>query len=277
METEVRYHMLRPAQIVERRKACPIAYIPLGTIEWHGLHNPTGTDGLLAEHLANRCAEKGGGLAFPPLYYGESRLNGMMEAKAVDRDKIAEKMELPPENFELQRMPFAQTEQDLNYFKLLVHILAEVESLGFSVGIFVAGHYPLLECAREAILLFNRRDYRPERMLAWAFADYLLLKDEIKFAGDHAAGWETSHVMAIHPQAVDISLLPPKGTKLIGVGGDEHAKTAWEASPELGAEMFEKAVDVAIKEARHRLDNKASYLRIGFCLKEGLWKNDAAK
>ena len=49
---EVRYHMLRPGQIVERRKKCPIVYIPLGTIEWHGVHNPTGADTLQAEGIA---------------------------------------------------------------------------------------------------------------------------------------------------------------------------------------------------------------------------------
>ena len=31
---EVFYHMLRPAQIVARRKECPVAYVPIGTIEW---------------------------------------------------------------------------------------------------------------------------------------------------------------------------------------------------------------------------------------------------
>ena len=33
---EVRYHMLRPAQIVARRKECPVAYVPIGTIEASG-------------------------------------------------------------------------------------------------------------------------------------------------------------------------------------------------------------------------------------------------
>jgi creatinine amidohydrolase len=73
MIKEVRYHMLRPAQIVERRPACPVAYIPIGTIEWHGVHNPLGSDTLQAEGLAVLCAQKEGGLVFPPLYYGESR------------------------------------------------------------------------------------------------------------------------------------------------------------------------------------------------------------
>jgi creatinine amidohydrolase len=44
MTTEIRYHMLRPGQIVAQRTDCPIAYVPIGTIEWHGPHNPVGAD-----------------------------------------------------------------------------------------------------------------------------------------------------------------------------------------------------------------------------------------
>ena len=70
---EVRYERLRPAQIVEARNAAPVAYLPIGTIEWHGEHNPVGLDTLKIHALAIRCAQRSGGLVFPPLYYGESR------------------------------------------------------------------------------------------------------------------------------------------------------------------------------------------------------------
>ena len=73
METEVRYQMLRPAQVRARRTACPVVYIPVGTIEWHGPQNPLGADTLQAEGLALACARAGGGLVFPPLYYGEKQ------------------------------------------------------------------------------------------------------------------------------------------------------------------------------------------------------------
>ena len=99
MADEVRYHMLRPAQIVARREACSVAYVPLGNLEWHGVHNPVGADTLQADGLAIRAAGLGGGLAFPPLYYGESRSEALMEANAADRDLIAREMNLPPENF----------------------------------------------------------------------------------------------------------------------------------------------------------------------------------
>ncbi|MDO8684486.1 MAG: creatininase family protein [Armatimonadota bacterium] len=270
-EVEVRYHMLRPEQIVARRKECPVAYIPIGTLEWHGVHNPLGADTLQAEGIAIRCAQEGGGLAFPPLYYGESRSEALMEANAGDRHLIAEKMGLSPENFNPEKLPFTPTEQVLNYNKLLLHILAEAETLGFKVGVLVAGHYPLIDHARAAALLFNQRRYgNKERMLAWAFVDYALVDDKFPIAGDHAGGWETSHVMALHPQTVDLSLLPPRGEPLIGVGFriDPRDSTA-----EFGNETIEAAVDVAIKEVRHRLENPGRYFSHGRSLQERKWED----
>jgi creatinine amidohydrolase len=269
MDPEVRYHMLRPAQIVARRQACSVAYVPIGTIEWHGVHNPTGADTLQAEGLAIMCAEMGGGLVFPPLYYGESRAEALMEANAADRDQIAAAMSLSAENF--QRYPFTPTEQAINYHKLLIHILAEVESLGFQVGVLVAGHYPLIDHARAAVLQFNQREYsKREGMLAWAVVDYLLLQDRYAYAGDHAAGWETSHVMALHPETVDLSLLPPKGEPLVGVGGRMAPQ---DANADLGRETLEAAVEIVVREVQHRLSHPALYRGHGKSLREGLWRS----
>jgi creatinine amidohydrolase len=271
---EVRYHLLRPAQIVERRKACPVAYAPIGTLEWHGVHNPVGTDTLQAEAMAILCAQKGGGLAFPPLYYGESRLEALMEANARDRDQIAAKMELPVESFNPDHFPFSPTEQALNYHKLLLHILAELETLGFKMGVLVAGHYPLIDHARAACLQHNQgyRGQRGNTMLAWAFVDYLLVTDQYDCAGDHAGGWETSHMMALHPQTVDLGLLPPKGEKLIGAGGRLAPQ---DATADFGRQTLEAAAEVALREVKHRLENPALYRGNGNGLREGLWRQGA--
>jgi|GEM_PF-174341 len=273
MPEEVRYHMLRPAQIVERRKKCPVAFIPIGTIEWHGVHNPTGADTLQAEGVSILCAEKLGGLVFPPLYYGESRLEALMEAVARDRQDIAAKMELPPDNFTAARHPYSPAEQVMNYHKLLVHILAEVESLGFQIGVLVAGHYPLVDHCRSAVLMFNQREQsKYHGMLAWAFVDYLLVSDKYDCAGDHAGGWETSHVMALHPETVDLSLLPPKGEKLIGAGGKMAPQ---DSSADFGWETLHAAADIAVNEIRHRLQHPEMYRGHGLSLTEGLWREDA--
>ena len=270
---EVRYHMLKPRRIVERRKQFPIAYIPIGTIEWHGPHNPVGADTLQAEGLAVRAAQLGGGLVFPPLYYGESRLESLMEANADDREAIAAGYELPPENFTPERMPHSPMEQTDNYQRLLVHILAEAMSLGFEVGVLVAGHYPLIDHARAAALRFNKwRTARYGGMLAWACLDYKLVSDIWPEGGDHAAGWETSHLMHLHPQTVDLTELPAEGEPLVGVGGRIPPQRA---TAEFGRETLEAAAEIVVKEARHRLEHKQRYMDHGNSLVEGLWREDS--
>ncbi|MBN1246220.1 MAG: creatininase family protein [Anaerolineae bacterium] len=270
MEPEVRYHMLRPAQIVERRERCSVLYIPIGTIEWHGVHNATGADTLQAEGLAIMCARKGGGLVFPPLYYGETRLEALMEANAGDRDQIAAEMGLSPDNFLPERQPFSATEQAMNYHKLLIHILAEAETLGFKLGVLVAGHYPLIDHARAAVLQFNQREFSKRKgMLAWACVDYLLVQDQYPRAGDHAAGWETSHMLALHPETVDLSRLPPEGETLVGVGG---AMPPQRATAGFGRETLQAAAAVIVEEVHHRLRNPQLYRGHGNSLREGLWR-----
>jgi len=274
LDEEVRYHMLRPAQVLERRRSCPVAYVPLGNLEWHGVHNPYGTDTLQAEAMAIMCARRGGGIAFPPLYYGESRLEALMEANASDRDDIARNMGLDPGNFKSGRQAFTATEQALNYQRLLLHILVEVETLGFELGVLVAGHYPLIDHARSAALLFNKREYsRRSGMLAWAFVDYLMVRHLYDCAGDHAGGWETSHMLAIHPQTVDLSMLPERGKGLVGAGGKMDPR---DARAEFGLETMVAAADLAIKEVRHRLDHRELYTGHGNSLREGMWREDSS-
>lgn len=270
MSDEVRFQMMRPEQIVARREACPVAYMPIGTLEWHGLHNPIGTDTLQAEGIAILAAQKGGGMAFPPLYYGESRSEALMEANAADRELIAEKLGLPPENFSPEVQPFSPTEQAINYHKLLLHVLVELETYGFRVGVLVAGHYPLIDHARAAVLQFHQRRYGcPGGMLAWAFVDYKLVEDQFDCAGDHAGGWETSHVLALHPETVDLGVLPPKGEKLIGAGGRMAPQ---DATAEFGQQTLEAAAEIAVQEVRHRLAHPEMYRGHGNALREGLWR-----
>ena len=262
---EVRYHYLRPAQAVVRRKQTPIAYIPIGTLEWHGIHNPLGADTLQAEHLAVLCAQKGG-IAFPPLYYGECRTEGMVESTSADREAIAELMELDPVNFQPEKFIFTEVQQNENYQRLLAHILNQAETFGFKVAVIIAGHYPLVDHARAAALLHNKRVRRAGKMLAWATADYLHLMDKYDFAGDHGGGWETAHVMAINPDLVDLSLLPPKGEKIVGAGGKLEPQ---DATAEFGKKIFYEAAEIIVKESHHRLNFTSEYRRHGTSMKEG--------
>jgi len=253
---EVRYERLRPDQIVARRQACPVAYLPIGTIEWHGEHNPVGLDTLKIHALLQRCAERTGGLVFPPLYYGESREQALMEANASDREQIAAKMALPPENFKPGYMFASPAQQSSNYYHLLMHIMFEIKSLGFKVLAVGAGHYPLLDHARAAASSFHQAQYGGEKMLVWPFTGYELVRERFSPAGDHAGKWETSMLMHLDPGMTDLSRLPAdRSTPPIGASnnGVQDASAAW------GAEVVAAIVDQVDIKVRYLLDNYASF------------------
>src|SRR5690349_2218451 len=74
METKVRYELMTPGEIIAARERCPVVYLPLGPMEWHGPHLPLGTDALVAQHLALRVAAVAGGLVMPALFAGTDAL-----------------------------------------------------------------------------------------------------------------------------------------------------------------------------------------------------------
>lgn len=57
-------------EIGEAAAAGAVAVLPVGATEQHGAHLPTGTDTLLAAHVAETAAEQTGDVVLPPLAYG---------------------------------------------------------------------------------------------------------------------------------------------------------------------------------------------------------------
>ena len=66
----VLYELMRPDQVVAARAAAPVAYVPVGPLEWHGPHLPLGMDGLHAHEVAVRAARDAGGVVLPTLFAG---------------------------------------------------------------------------------------------------------------------------------------------------------------------------------------------------------------
>ena len=234
MKDEVRYEYLRPSEMVAKRKACPVAYLPIGTLEWHLAHNPLGLDAVKAHGLCVECAKRGGGIVFPPLFYGENRTEAHL-----DREK-ADVFDLPKENF-TNFAPFTVSEQASNYQHLLIHILNEIASLGFRFIIVCAGHYPLLDHGRAAISVFRQtaRRVSSQPTTGWVFTGYELVQDLFPGAGDHGGAWETSIMMALDKDSVDLSLL------------SEDEPWVKKVSVEYGR----KAIDAIVKRVLERVDD----------------------
>ena len=245
---EVCYERMLPHQVVAARTACPLAYLPIGTIEWHGEHNSTGLDSLKAHALCIQSAKKGGGLVFPPLWYGEHREIQLMETNRESRDKIAEKMHLPSENFTFGYMG-GQTVEHQAYFycQLLSNIMDQIKSLGFEAIFILCGHYPLAQYASFAGSIFNRRTDIP----VFTAKESDLVSD-LGYRGDHAGKWETSLLMALDPGLTDLSRLPnDRSIRPIGVGGEDPR----EASHTFGEEGASAIVERMV-EAGQRLLNR---------------------
>jgi creatinine amidohydrolase len=279
-DPEVRYQMLRPAQIVQRREASPVAYIPLGNLEWHGPQNPLGADTLQAEGIAIRAAQEGGGLVLPPLWYFSPlhETTGWIEN---DKAGIARGMGLPVENFVLADREEQVRAANERYQRALFDILEFAEILGFKIGVLIAGHYPLIGHALAAVHQFAQTRFlsptRPPgasgRLLPWAFSEPTLRGqlEENWNVGDHGAGWETSNMMALYPQTVDLSTLPAKGEPLVGVGGQLAPQ---DATPEQGLQAINHCAALVVRETRHRLQHPEWYRHPACTMVQGHWKRE---
>lgn len=70
LDLEVFYERLTPGEFLRVVKEMPVAYLPLGTLEYHGPHLPLGSDHLQPLGLYVELAKKVGGLVLPPLFSG---------------------------------------------------------------------------------------------------------------------------------------------------------------------------------------------------------------
>ncbi|UFS59159.1 creatininase family protein [Subtercola endophyticus] len=67
---EIRAERLSLAELDAAIAASPIAYLPLGTLEFHGPHLPIGLDALNAQALCEAAARITGGIVLPVVYQG---------------------------------------------------------------------------------------------------------------------------------------------------------------------------------------------------------------
>ena len=246
---EVRYEMMRPGDLVRRRKACPLAYLPMGVIEWHGMHNAVGLDGIKSHELCIRAARKTGGLVFPVPWYGEVRESHLAEANPPVKKAIAQVMDLPPENFDRGYMGGKSTAEQARFFQELVfHVYYQIRSLGFKAIYVVVGHGPVLPWVILAGHLFERETG---------------IKVNAEHTGRMAEGFKTGHagrmetglLMALRPELVDLAELPDgDSSKLVGMAGLDPRQGAAEA----GQAFLTTLIDHMVEQAGQLLKRPVS-------------------
>ncbi|MCL2664474.1 MAG: creatininase family protein, partial [Defluviitaleaceae bacterium] len=99
MHTSVYYEELTPNEFRARIVEMPVAYLPLGTLEWHGEHLPLGADGLQSRGFFSALAKKIGGIVLPMLFLGPDRQAEIGGKEYYGMDTFAEdasKAYVPP-------------------------------------------------------------------------------------------------------------------------------------------------------------------------------------
>jgi len=246
---EVCYERLRPADMVARRDASPIAWLPCGILEWHGRHNPLGLDGVKAHAICVRLAEAIGGLVWPTLWYGDHRGDilehvfhpGRWQQLTHDhRIQVAEVLGIPIDNLnrEAARCEIAGGWQ--LWKSVLDHALHQIAAYGFERIVVLTGHYPLRAPGQEAAAAFEAASGVP--VMVMTEADPVA---ERGFHGDHAAKWETSLMLALDGVTVDLGALTDEPDEVLGVLGDDPRRAT--------AEYGEAGLQALIEVMRERL------------------------
>ncbi len=200
-----RYERLSAAGLQELMDEAPVAYAPIGTLEYHGPHLPFGVDGVTAHELALRAAQTSGGVVLPSTYLATGCLDlpGTLTFSAELVERWARET------------------------------IAQLHGRGFRAVVLLSGHGPL-----DLLHLLKRvcREEMEAREGLSAYALHWLELNAARLEGpedgeptlvDHAAAVETSWMLALRPEDVRTDRLPDDpAARPLGVYGPNPRFTA---------------------------------------------------
>jgi creatinine amidohydrolase len=230
MAEKVLFEELTPTAFRERLAKAPVAYLPLGTIEWHGEHLPLGSDGLQSREFFIMLAREAGGIVYPMLFMGPDRKEIINEEELYGMDinygEEADKNYYPSQ--QLDGSSYWISNEDFR--AMMEAILKQVSRAGFKV-LVAHGHGPSTGYVIDHTEEWEEK-YGLKILHCWGYRD----SEGMGIMVDHAAMNETSLVMALRPELVKMEYLPADTSKWpVGVGGKDPR--LW-ASPEKGREIL---------------------------------------
>ncbi len=217
----VRFELLRPAEIVAERERFPVVFQPIGPLEWHGPHLPFGVDPLHAQEVSLRTAQAVGGVVMPTLYWGAERerpAQGLRDL-GFSGDEWIVGMDHP-----VNTVKSLYSMEDI--FGVVVrerlNLLVDQD---YELIVIVNGHGASNHMAALGRLAKEFTARGPAQVLFTIAFDP---SPDGTYNIGHADALETSLTMAIHPDSVDLTTLPPLTTPLYNtawgiVDGDTFA------------------------------------------------------
>ncbi len=193
--SKTQYEEMFPWQIAAAMAAAPLAYLPLGALEWHGEHNAVGLDTLKAHAVCLRAAQLSGGLVLPPFYWATDEREDLPDGSYLTGGvEHGERYHVPGNMFWIRPE---------TYLNLLLDLYEAMRRRGFRAILVLAGHWspytlPTVRASGEQFLARC-----PE--MKWLLLTDQEVVPDLHYPHEHAAGGETSLLMAIRPELVDLS------------------------------------------------------------------------
>ena len=268
---EIRYEWLRPDELVAERVRCPLVFLPVAPLEYHGPHLPLGVDAINATRVAREaCRVLGKGVVYPTVHAGtdSEREPWMIEALGLQRDSRVVGMDFPTARWKSHYAP------EHVFALVLANDIEGLLAHGYRVVAVVNGHGAVSQQETIKRLCAQHTHHAGAVVVGdLAFPGDL---DLVKLAG-HADRFETS--LMLHYQAgkegarsnvVDLSRLPDRSTPIRypdfsivdGPGFTRNPpadrivrEDPRDATRELGARLCGEAVDKILVMVRAALES----------------------
>ncbi len=175
--SKVRYEEMRVTELAEARLRASLAYVPVGSLEYHGWHLPTGFDGLHAQALCEAAAQQTGGVVLPVTYWGTRGHEGFAGSLLIQEETLA---------------------------RLVTDVLDCLSEQGYRLIVLLTGHHPDVQGAvlRHVADLHNERRTDTHVVVL----DPFNLHPTDKHL-EHAGKIETSVMLHLRPELVDMAQL----------------------------------------------------------------------
>jgi creatinine amidohydrolase/Fe(II)-dependent formamide hydrolase-like protein len=211
----MRYEMMLPHQIRAAIEAKSPVVLPLGVLEYHGEHMAVGMDTLAVTGVLDILEKEMNLVILPPFYYGAA-------SYAVEKPERNGTLQVDGEAL----FPFAKAmfQGLLRIGFRNIHVIIHHQTENFLAGMPTDLAFKF--AARQAIFAFLERergegwwgnekmaDYYAQQSagddpFTWIKAHPLMTPDAMDgYPFDHAGEGETSLMMALSPEAVDLSIL----------------------------------------------------------------------
>jgi creatinine amidohydrolase len=215
--------------VAEFAKTCDTAVIPVGCVEMHGPHNPTGTDSINAERVCRLAAEQESFIILPTIYYN-----------------INDQMMIYPGTISIPHRVLIDTWRAIfrecarNGFKRIVPVCGHG---GSQEPLIVAQAEVLQEAAEGAPI-----DYQIFRIETFGFPTPAAL-------GGHGGGGETARVMDALPGLVDLSKATGEGPDIKPVASPADYRVPWIRNVPKG---YQGNPELATRELGERLNREVA-------------------